>query len=158
MTAMTKRKGETFEVGDDWLDGFIPYQLYRVSNRLNARLLGRLRAIGINASQWRVLSVLRSCGTLSVSRITDRTLMEQPTVSRVVNQLEQDGLVSRRPSKEDTRITDVTLTTKGNEAFQSIFPAARRHEESAMDGFSRAEIATLKSLLARIEANIDLDG
>lgn len=158
MKAMTKRKGETFEVGDDWLDGFIPYQLYRVSNRLNARLLGRLRAIGINASQWRVLSVLRSSGTLSVSRITDRTLMEQPTVSRVVNQLEQDGLVSRRPSKEDTRITDVTLTAKGNEAFQSIFPAARRHEESAMDGFSRAEIATLKSLLARIEANIDLDG
>lgn len=158
MKAMTKRKGETFEVGDDWLDGFIPYQLYRVSNRLNARLLGRLRTIGINASQWRVLSVLRSSGTLSVSRITDRTLMEQPTVSRVVNQLEQDGLVSRRPSKEDTRITDVTLTAKGNEAFQSIFPAARRHEESAMDGFSRAEIATLKSLLARIEANIDLDG
>lgn len=155
---MTRKNGETFDVGDDWLDGFIPYQLYRVSNRLNARLLGRLRAIGINASQWRVLSVLKSFGTLSVSRITNHTLMEQPTVSRVINQLALEGLVSRKPSQEDTRITDVTLTAKGNEAFASIFPAARRHEESAMDGFSRAEVALLKSLLARVEANIDLDG
>ncbi|HEX7114900.1 MAG TPA: hypothetical protein VF193_07185, partial [Steroidobacter sp.] len=40
-----------------WLDDYVPYQLYRVTNKLNARLLKRLKRMRINTSQWRVLSV-----------------------------------------------------------------------------------------------------
>ena len=62
MTAATKSKPagrkDAFDKGDGWMDDYLPYQLYRVTNRLNVRLQGRLKAIGINLSQWRVLSVL----------------------------------------------------------------------------------------------------
>ena len=51
--------------GNGWLDDFVPYQLYRVTNKLNARLLKRLKTLRINTSQWRVLSVLRAYGPLS---------------------------------------------------------------------------------------------
>lgn len=155
--AEPQRKYVDYENGDRWLDGYLPYHLYRVTNRLNARLIGRLKAIGINASEWRVLSVLRSYGTLSVGGIAERTLMEQPTVSRVVNQLEKQSMVSRSPSLEDSRVTDVTLTDAGNDAFNSIAPSALRHEENALGGFTRQEISVLKKYLERIEANIELD-
>lgn len=144
------------EAGDHWLDQYLPYRLYRVTNRLNAKLLRRLKVIGIGPTQWRVLSVLQSCGTLSIGRITEATLMEQPTVSRVVQQMEQDGFVVRRPSSQDTRVTDVALTPAGRAAFGAILPTARRHQALALEGFARDEIATLRALLKRIEANIDL--
>lgn len=145
-----------FEQGDRWMDGYLPYQLYRVTNRLNVRLQGRLKAIGINLSQWRVLSVLRSYGTLSISGIVDYTLMEQPTVSRVVVQLERDAMVSRRVSAEDSRMSDITLTAKGAEAFDAIRQSAYRHEKLALEGLDEELLLSLRETLQRIERNIDL--
>ncbi len=142
--------------GDHWLQKFIPYLLYRATNRLNARLQSRLKAMKINPSRWRVLSVLKAYGTLSVSEIVDSTLMEQPTVSRVVAQLEGEGRVTRRPSPEDSRVTEVTLTASGEEAFEAIIPAALRHQEQALHGLSKRDIDTLIRILRKIEHNIDL--
>lgn len=142
--------------GNNWLQTFIPYLLYRVTNRLNARLQSRLRAIRINPSRWRVLSVLKAYGTLSVTEIVEYTLMEQPTVSRVVSQLEEEGRVVRRASPDDSRVTQVELTEAGIEAFDAIFPTAIRHQEQALDGLSRKEIDTLVKILRKIEHNIDL--
>jgi len=151
-----KGRSDAFDTGDGWMDAYLPYQLYRVTNRLNLRLQGRLKAIGINLSQWRVLSVLRSYGTLSISGIVEHTLMEQPTVSRVVVQLEQDGMVSRRVSAEDSRMTDITLTRKGAEAFDTIRESAYRHEKLALEGLDQASLDTLRETLRRIERNINL--
>lgn len=160
MAASTKAKSaaakDDFDKGDRWMDGYLPYQLYRVTNRLNVRLQGRLKAIGINLSQWRVLSVLRSYGTLSISRIVEYTLMEQPTVSRVVVQLEQDDMVTRRVSAEDSRMSDITLTAKGAEAFDAIRESAYRHEKLALEGLDEALLLSLRETLQRIERNIDL--
>lgn len=144
------------EAGDNWIEDFVPYRLYRVTNRLNAKLLGKLKTIRINPSQWRVLSVLRAYGVLNIGQIADLTLMEQPTVSRVVAQLEAKGNLRRRPSSADARVTEVALTGKGVTAFEAIIPTAMRHQQQAFEGFSAKELDTLKRLLAKVEKNIDV--
>jgi DNA-binding MarR family transcriptional regulator len=145
------------EIGNGWLEEFLPYHLYRVTNLLNDRLQGKLRLAGINPSQWRVLSVLRSGGRMSLSRVVDMTLMEQPTVSKVVAQMEQGGLVHRRPSPDDSRFVEVALTDKGLATFEEIVPFAYRHQKTAMDGLSDEDRAALRSLLDRIAHNIVLE-
>ena len=62
--------------GNNWLADYLPYDLYRLTNRLNRRLQARLRSQGIKPSRWRVMSVLRSWGTLTVGEVVERTLME----------------------------------------------------------------------------------
>ncbi len=142
--------------GDGWLENYLPYRLYRVTNRLTARLQDRLQSTGINPSRWRVLSVLRSFGTQSIREIVEHTLMKQTTVSWVIVQLEGEGLVSRRSSQKDSRATDVVLTERGHAAFNEIAPAARRHQDTALGGLTRKEVAALRALLVKIEQNIDL--
>jgi MarR family transcriptional regulator, organic hydroperoxide resistance regulator len=141
--------------GDGWIEDFVPYQLYRVTTKLNAKLMGKLKRNRINPSQWRVLSILKAYGTLNMGKLVELTLMEQPTVSRVVAQLEQEGRVERRWSANDQRVAELTLTPAGDEAFQAIIPTAQRHRELAMKGLDADEIATLKGLLGRIEANLE---
>ncbi|WP_414902524.1 MarR family winged helix-turn-helix transcriptional regulator [Sphingomonas flavalba] len=155
--ARARAAKDDLEIGDGWLEEFMPYRLYRVVNRLNLRLQNRLKAIGISPSQWRVLSVLRSHGTLTIGKIVEHTLMEQSTVSRVIDQLENDGRATRRTSAADSRMIEVVLTETGVDAFEKILPAARRHERIAMEGFSAREIATLRAFLARLEDNITQD-
>jgi DNA-binding MarR family transcriptional regulator len=141
--------------GDGWLESFVPYLLYRSTNGLSRLLRGRLRKSGINLARWRVLSVLKAYGPLNIGEIAVATAMEQPTLSRVVDQLASEKLVVRRTSPEDSRFVYASLTSAGEEAFRAIAPAAQQHQERALQGFTQAEIRTLRSLLRRILENID---
>ncbi len=155
--ATVQTASDDVEAGNGWLEDFTPYLLYRVVNRVNNRLLARLKSLDISPSQWRVLSVLRSHGTLTIGKIVEHTLMEQPTVSRVIDQLEKDDLARRRPAPGDSRMIEVFLTPRGVDAFEQILPAARRHEKIAMEGFSAREVETLRDFLVRLENNITID-
>jgi len=141
--------------GDEWLMGFVPYQMYAITNKLNRRLRDTLRREGINIGRWRVLAVLRAYGELNVGRIVDLTVMEQPTISRIVAQLEREKLVRRKVSKADSREVLVKLTAAGERAFNAIYPTAERHQQHALEGLSKKETDTLLSLLHRVQANID---
>lgn len=163
MTNVTKNKAQQRQpaapqapAGNNWLDDYLPYQLYRLTNRLNQRLQARLRSQGVKPSRWRVLSVLRSRGTLTIGKIADHTLMEQPTVSRVIIQLEKEGLATRQVSAGDSRATEVSLTPAGIRKLDAIVTTAHHHQQEALAGLSPAELDTLRAILGRIEQNIDL--
>ena len=143
--------------GDNWLDGFVPYQIYRITNSLNQRLRARLRRLPISVSRWRVLGVLRANGTLTINEIAEWAAMEQPTVSRTVTRLVRDGLVSRRAAKKDSRYMEVSLTAAGQRVFETVYPIAVEHQTNALHGFSKSELATLRAYLQRIQQNIASD-
>lgn len=154
-TGQSKRTGSEAPAGNNWLDDYLPYQLYRLTNRLNQRLQARLRSQGIKPSRWRVMSVLRSRGTLTIGKIADHTLMEQPTVSRVITQLEKEGLATRQISVGDSRATEVSLTPAGVQKLDAIVVTAYHHQQEALAGLSLSELDALRTILGRIEQNID---
>ena len=150
-----ERSDRRTRTGDQWLDNFFPYRLYRASKKLQLRLHTRLRAMRMSSSQWRVISVLKAYGALSIGEIVEATLMEQPTISRVVSRLEKTNLVARRPSTRDSRMALISLTAAGVDVFKQIVPAAMRHEELALEGIPRKDIAQLIATLEKIEENIE---
>lgn len=154
-TGRAAKQGDP-EMGDKWLDSFIPYRLYRATTKLNAKLLSRLRALRINPARWRVLSVLKAYGPLSIGEIAEATLTEQPAVSRVVAQLEKEERVMRRSSEADSRVAEISLTRQGVEAFNQIVPSALKHQELAFRDISQKDIAALVAILNKIESNIQL--
>ena len=111
----------------------------------------------INSSQWRVLSVLRAYGPLSIGSIVATTLMEQPTTSRVVAQLERVGHVKRRLSELDSRVVEISMTSAGLQAFEGIVPAALQHQSLAFQNVGAKETAQLVATLRKIEKNIAPD-
>ena len=145
------------EIGDNWVEDYVPYRLHRVTCKLNSRLVGKLKSLRINLSQWRVMSVLKGYGTLNMGSIVNLTVMEQPTVSRVVAQLAKMGMISRRPFPTDARITEVSLTAKGFDACEQIISTALRLQRQAFDGISGKEMASLLQTLAKIERNVEGD-
>jgi len=141
--------------GDRWLGKFVPYLIYRITNKLNQRLRRSLRKSGINLARWRVLAVLKDHGCMNMGEIVDATIIEQPTVSRIVDQLEREGLAVRKVGDEDSRYVQVMLTEAGEKAFARVYPLATRHQEKALQGFSGEDIEVLTGLLKRILNNIE---
>ncbi len=147
---------DTDESGSHWLGKFVPYLIFRITNQLNRALRKRLRRSGINIARWRVLAVLKDNGRMNVNQIVDRTIIEQPTVSRIVDQLQREGLATRETCNKDSRFVQVMLTPEGEKAFSEIFPTATKHQQQALQGFTQKEIKTLIGFLERIQDNIDL--
>ena len=137
-----------------WLGRYVPYLIYRITGHQNRKLRRRLKKSGINIARWRVLAVLQDQGALNIGQIAEHTLIEQPTVSRIVDQLEREGLAVREPGSKDSRFVHVVLTESGKCAFEKIYPIAVKHQDQALKGFKPREIKTLIGFLERIQSNI----
>lgn len=133
---------------------FSPYLFHLITSCLNQRLLERLRPHGVTVQRWRVLMVVANMGPQSISELVRLTLIPQSALSRVVDQMERDGLVARWASKTDNRSVRVQLTDHGRSMYQELVPTAKEHAEALVENFDSEELATLHSYLGRILTNL----
>jgi DNA-binding MarR family transcriptional regulator len=78
-----------------------------------------------------------------------------PNISYLLDSLEQEGLVQRRPGETDRRFTEVTLTGSGRELCEKLAPAAVQFSSDLLAGFTQDEKQTINGLLERIQENAE---
>lgn len=139
---------------ENFLDDFIPYVMYRITNRMNMDLQDCLRPQKINVSRWRVLCALKAEDGRNMSDLCTFTMMEQSSVSRVIDSMEKENLVTRKLQKKDNRYVLVYLTDKGRETFQKASVPAFSREDMALKGFSDDDKQQLRDLLHRVLDNV----
>lgn len=136
------------------LEQYLPYLLHMASAELNALLLADLRAYGITVARWRILAVLNDGDGRSIGTLSRLTATEQSAISRVVDQMVRDGLVTRRPARQDQRVVEVHMTPQGRAVIAQLLPQARARAARAVADFSPAEIETMRALLQRMLRNL----
>lgn len=139
---------------ENFLDQFIPYAMYRITNRLNMELQGDLAPLKINVSRWRVLAALNARDGRTMGELSQFTMMEQSSISRVVDRMVEEGLVTRQTQKKDNRYILVYMCEKGHEKFKTVFPKVIERQDRALKDFSEEECDILLGYLKRIEDNI----
>ncbi|MCR9176846.1 MAG: MarR family winged helix-turn-helix transcriptional regulator [Alphaproteobacteria bacterium] len=142
------------------LERFLPYRLSVLSNTVS-KAIARLYAdrFGITIPEWRVMAVLGRFGPSSAAEICKATAMDKVQVSRALQRLTEDSLVSRRTDKTDRRRSVVAMTTKGRGVYDEIVPLALSREEILLEGLSTDEKHQLDLLLAKLATRAaTLDG
>jgi DNA-binding MarR family transcriptional regulator len=89
-----------------------------------------------------------------IGAIAEMSGSDQPQVSRVIDQMQRDGLVERRPSDEDNRVVQVWLTAKGRALYNKLLPHARDYVARLFRNFKRGEMDDLLTLLERLLRDI----
>lgn len=100
-----------------------------------------------------VLTALHDLGPLSQQDIADRLDADKSHVMRLIDQLEQRGLVTRTPDPTDRRRHRIELTPPGRRLARNATPAALRAEDDYFQALSPAERRTLTDLLQRVLAS-----
>lgn len=136
------------------LEKFPPYLFHLITACLNQRLLERLRPHGVTVQRWRVLMVIANLGPRNISELVELTIIPQSALSRVVDQMERDGLVARWASKTDSRSVLVQLTEHGRAMYQQLAPTAKEHADAIIANFNAAELDALHTFLRRILSNL----
>lgn len=95
-------------------------ELGRVSRRWRTRLDERLKHMGLNQARWTVLLQLSSFGPASQRELAERVGVEGPSLVRVLDRLEDQGLVARRPFGDDRRIKRIHLTPAAEPVLRQI--------------------------------------
>jgi DNA-binding MarR family transcriptional regulator len=121
-----------------------------VADRLHSaalHLLRRLReqddALGISPARLSALSVVVFAGPIGIGALATTEGVAAPTMSRLVDGLERDGLVVRGPDPDDARGVLVRATSKGT---RTLTKGRRTRVEtlaSSLSRLSRDELAAV---------------
>lgn len=101
-------------------------RLVRTEQRILARVEEDLKRAGFPPLEWYdVLYELdrEPTGTLAQAEVQARVLLAQYNLCRLVDRLQRENLVERRPSPEDGRSNLLVITPKGRALRKSIWPA-----------------------------------
>lgn len=137
------------------LVSYLPYLLNRAGARIATAFGEEMRPLGASLQIWRVLAALHEKDGRRMGDLSKTTSIEVSTLTRLVDNMEESGLVERRRDADDARVVALHATAAGRRLTRRILPIAERYEAVALKGFSAREAETLKKALRRLYDNMD---
>lgn len=114
------------------------------------------QGMGITGAQWVILMrIARGCAS-TAAELCRFGHCDTGSMTRMLDRLEEKGLIRRVPSSKDRRITLLELTEPGRDLLPQLPPVAIKVLNAHLKGFSREELDQLKGFLNRIRANSEL--
>jgi DNA-binding MarR family transcriptional regulator len=114
----------------------------------------RAAALGATSSQWRAMFRLAREPGMKQVELAERLDVEPITAGRIVDRLEESGLVERRRDPVDRRAWRLFLTGKADPLIERLKLLAEESLAGALDGISEGEITALRATLERIRENM----
>jgi len=159
MAELTQRKESraslTKPIDKDFaLDDYLFFNINRVSSLYSGLMEEAFKALDIDQTAWRVLTLLSHDEDSRVSEIARRGMIKIPTLSRRLERMVADGLVLREFGTDDRRTVRVSLTAKGREELRRAQIASTQIFEAATTGIPEEDVAQAIDVLQRMRRNL----
>ena len=120
---------------------------------LGQKFQGLLKPSGLTTPQYNVLRILRGQypNPATVNLLIERMIDKSSNASRIVDKLEEKGLVDRRQCKNDRRAVDVVISQVGLELLHTMDNELETFEES-LKSLSDEEAIQLNELLDKVRS------
>ena len=131
------------------------FWLRRATDLYLSKLEKGLKKVGLDIGRWRVLMCVPPGEARSVSEIAELAIVKLPTMMKLIQRMEAEGLVQCEARVTDGRVTDVSLTPAGLEARQTAWHTASKifwrlfAEDDGLDFGALNE--QLRKVVARLE-------
>ncbi|WP_323148709.1 MarR family transcriptional regulator [Pseudomonas oryzihabitans] len=132
-------------------------QIFHVSRAWRAELDRRLSHLGLSQARWQVLlNLARMKGVQPTQRELAQSIsIEGPTLARLLDGLEKQGLVKRLAVTEDRRAKRIMLTQEAGPLIEKIETIAEALRKELLTGLDDAEIAICQQVHQRVLANLE---
>ncbi len=131
------------------------FLINRLASRYNATIEPRLREIGLDIPNWRVLMILGEHAPRGVRDIAEAAVIPLSTMTRIVQRMAAAELVTLTPSEEDARVTMVALTPTGESKLVEARQATSPVYQQVIAGLSARDFDRLLTLLDRVYRNLE---
>ena len=134
----------------EFVDSYLPYLLARASFSISSEFHAQVEAAGFTVSEWRILASLSGVKQRTVGELADIVLAKQPTVTKMVLRMVDQGLVMRTACTQDKRQAWVSLTLKGKKRVTPLLKKAALHEKNVLSSLGEPHSQALKSILQKL--------
>src|ERR1700716_58255 len=138
---------------DDRLRNF-GFLLKDLSHRYVQRFEVRARAISLTLPQCKALVRLEKNQGVSQARLAELAEIEPMTMVRILDRMEADGLLERRPDPADRRARCLYLTRKAKPLLDKIWRLSELSRAETFAGINRQEREAFMDLLERMQSNV----
>ena len=125
-------------------------RIERIRTKFHNRLVNYLHDFDLTFNQFKVLEVLYHRGDLNISSITKLTMSTPGNITVVVKNLKRDGWITTIADPEDKRASILTITQKGVDVIEKVFPNHAKNLHASLEVLSDEELNTLYDLLNRV--------
>lgn len=123
--------------------------LQKTADSLGLEVEQLLKPRGLTATQYNVLRILRGAGPegLPCSAIAERMISHDPDMTRLLDRMEQRGLISRERQTDDRRVVRTCVTPAGLALLKSLDQPVRELHRRQFRHMPAARLKTLARLL-----------
>jgi DNA-binding MarR family transcriptional regulator len=137
-------------INGDRAPSTLAFLLSQVGIHASKRFAERIAAVDLNPPLFRVLNLVEAAEGKSQQAIGAAIEVPASRMVALVDELEQRGLVERRPDPADRRVRALYLTGKGKQTLSRGRKIAREHEEELTQGLAAADRKRLVDLLQKL--------
>ena len=130
--------------------GSLGYLLRRVYTIMHERIEAAFAGHGFTLMQWIVLIYVRDGLARTASDIVREFRHDSGALTRVIDQLERRGLLTRERSTRDRRAVNLALTPKGHRTIEELLPVMVAEMNIALAPFTHAEFEQFRDLTERM--------
>jgi DNA-binding MarR family transcriptional regulator len=130
------------------------YNINRTSGSYVGEMAKILKSVGMDQSRWRILMLLAEKNPLTVSEISANSFIKLSTITHMLIRMEGEGLVERRASTGDNRVTDVYATAKGLASVDQLRRVVGRVYARAFEGIAQEDVTSLVRILKAVHQNL----
>ena len=123
----------------------------KMKNKMEKEVLSQY---GLSWTAFKLLYNLWIWGKMDARKLSESMGVTVATVSSVTNTLERKELCYREINKQDRRLVFVSLTDKGKQLIEELYPKFNQGEAEIVAGLSEEEQEVLTRLLRRIIRNM----
>jgi len=136
------------------MDDQIPSALSQVARLMRRDFDARARSIGVTRPQWQVLALVNRNEGINQGGLAELIEVEPITVARMVDRLQDSGLIERRNDPADRRAWKLFLTDRGRSLLRQLQPHGAATAQQMLEGFTTEERAQFSDMLERMRANL----
>jgi DNA-binding MarR family transcriptional regulator len=139
------------------LEEFLPYRLSYLTNSISQGL-SKLYTdkFGIAHAEWRVMAVLGRFSNISAGNVAEKTAMDKVAVSRAINNMIKNGLISRTFASDDKRRSELNLSNEGRTTYNKIVPLVQNYETELLETLNLSEKNDLKNILNKLTKYVEM--
>ena len=139
------------------LERALPFLIHAFYQRLRSATYKQFLEHGLELTpeQWIVLVQLWQQDGRSQSELSELTLRDRPTMSRIIDTREKTGFVARVVDEHDARSRLVKLTPRGRALQDTLVPLAQGLVARLEHGIPERDLETTHRTLSRMLANMD---
>src|SRR5690625_675864 len=133
----------------------VSYAIFAMARTHRTVASAALARLGLFPNQEIMLIQLAASDGLPQKTLAETLQVSHPTVAKTVARMERAGLVERRASEEDRRVSLVFLTPTGRRLHDDVIAVWRTLDEQTTEGLTAQERETFVAIAAKIRTAIE---